>query len=728
MRFKLLFFSIMLAMLFGSISNSFAQKKYYILFDNFEDQKILGTDTPITNLIDLCYWLPMSTQDITTKFYKYAQRAPFSASTFAERDITEYDVAVFPMGVWAGLDTTIDGIKVMDKIQQMLDAGKSVMIIGSSVLNKAFATTGDQQSRSFLEDFLGIDYIGWLNLFQNNTYVGFTVDGKEDPVAQGYDIILNEQVSEGGGEFRPPMRYYPFVDVFKMKAGSLAIPFYQISLFANDSIDTKKDIYYTGVRNWNKTAKVALWTTNFDIANTWQTLYFNKSLIGGIDWATAEIPRPEQYIQTDNLQYDFNSVGVGDKGYKKISIQNFGREPLQITSIEVVPSETSSVFQISDGGGPVKLEPLEIYSFNVSFAPTDSTTYSEAIDIKSNAINGTLSLQLSGEGGNVNHGAFIQVTDLPVDFGSVAYGQNAEKFISITNSGDVGLSVNTLKFTDDANKFFTFPDVVKTPITVFTKKTYYLKVRFTPLDSNGGDYTGKITLTSDALNQDGPIDIILKAKGLSNSIKSGITLSSTTMDFGNVAVGQSSNYTLTITNKGSEDLIFQSPKLVGGGESLAQFAWVNNTNKIPTLKPGESWDLIMKFTPAASKTYQISLKIISNDAENGNIVVPIQGIGGTTDVVDDNVTPGNLIKLEVSPNPINENGTLNYTYNGTKISNLKIKMIDINGKTAAELFNNNVIIGTQSIQFNTKGLSDGKYIIVAEIDGTVSQIPVIIAR
>jgi hypothetical protein len=732
MRFKLLFFSIMLAMLFGSISNFSAEPKmYYILFDNFDDQKdFFNGDKTWSNLIDECYWKPMSTQQITTEFYKYAQKAPFSAATFNTRDITEYDVAVFPMGPSLGLDASVDGIKVMDKIQQMLDAGKSVMIIGSAVLANAFAPSGDPNSKTFLQDFLGIDYLGVLPFVSGNTIYGCTVDGKDgDPVAQGYDIVINQKYSENGGEFMPPWRYYPWVDVFKMIKGSLAIPTYQISVVAGDSIDKKKNEWYTGVRGWNNTAKVALWTTNFDIANLWQTLYFNKSLVGGIDWATNELPRPEQYIQTDNMQYDFKAVPIGNHGYQSISIQNFGREPLMIKSIEVVPSDNSSAFQITEGGDPVLLQPLETHTFNVSFSPTQEMTYSEAIDIKSNAINGTLSLELSGEGGNVNHGGYINVTDLPVDFGTVAYGQYAEKNISIENQGDIGLIVKTVKLTEDANKFFTFPKTVKTPITIPSNDKYWLLVRFTPLDSNGGTYTGELTLESDALNQNGPIKIILQAKGASNSIKSGINISSSNIDFGDVPVATSSNYTLTITNKGSEDLIFQKTKLEGGGESQAQFSWVNNTQTIPVLKPDESWDLILKFTPEAAKTYQLNLKIISNDAANGNIVIPVQGIGkDVMPSVDDNVTPGNLIKLEVSPNPISENGNLSYTYNGTRISNLKIKMVDLTGKTSIELYNEAVIKGTQSIQFNTTGLADGKYIIVAEIDGTMTQIPIVIAR
>ena len=92
---------VFLSLIF-SVSVSYSQTadgKYYIVFTNFEDQ--MAGDVEITNLFDLCYWDKL-TEDVGLR--KYIVKRPFGASTFAEKDITEYDVAVFPMGVTKGLE------------------------------------------------------------------------------------------------------------------------------------------------------------------------------------------------------------------------------------------------------------------------------------------------------------------------------------------------------------------------------------------------------------------------------------------------------------------------------------------------------------------------------------------------------------------------------------------------------------------------------------------------
>lgn len=82
MKGKILIVLMLLAFVLGSWNTANAQTKtkYYILFDNLEDQ--MNGDTTITNLIDLCYWDPMRTDVI---YGPYTERAPFSAVTFNKK-------------------------------------------------------------------------------------------------------------------------------------------------------------------------------------------------------------------------------------------------------------------------------------------------------------------------------------------------------------------------------------------------------------------------------------------------------------------------------------------------------------------------------------------------------------------------------------------------------------------------------------------------------------------
>lgn len=733
MKGKILIGFMLLAFIFISFASLQAQQKYYILFDNFEDQMV--GNTQITNLIDLCYWDPMKDDVI---FGKYTERAPFSAATFNKRAITEYDVAVFPMGVELGLDHSVDGIKVIDKIYEMLNAGKTVLIIGNAVVLKGF-TGSDAKVKEFLSNYLGIEYPlsneyiqqGRVMFFDGTNIWGAMIDGVEgDPVAKGFDKVINQGYNLNNGGFRYPIRYpfYLNIDVMGLKSNSTSVGFDFVSVVRDDSVDVTKNRMWTGIRNEKGTARVALWTTNYDIANTWHTLYYNEALMGAFEWGTRDIPRPEKYILTENMQVNFGKVEPGSKSFKAIAFQNFGRTPLSVTKMEIAELEDPGVFKIIEGGDAVKLDPLEIHTINLQFAPNNTVTFNDGLDIFSDATNGTLSLELYGVGGeNTETGPKISVSQTPIDFGSVNYGQYMEKNIAVSNIGDTGLDIYEIDMVNSANKFFSFPKTINLPVVIKPGETWYFQVRFTPLDTNGGSYNGEVTLRSSSLGNV-ITSVYFKAKGNPKNSSSGISLSSTELDYGKVKVGDSSIIDLRITNTGSTDLMFPvKPSFVGGGEVKAQYSFADGSEVIPTLTQGQHHDLRIKFKPQAAKLYPIVVKITSNDPTNGIINVPISGEGDPNTSVEDNPL-SSVLSLQVNPNVNNGNAVFAYDYTGGLDKNINVKIIDMTGKTRMELYNGKAINGMHFINMSNLSLENGKYFIVTEMDGSNKMISFIVQK
>ncbi len=728
----LLFFTLF-AISSSTLLKAQEKTKYYIVFDNFEDQK--AGNTTITNLIDLCYWDPMRTDII---YGPYSERAPFSAATFNKRPITDYDIAVFPMGTQLGLDAAVDGIRVIDKIYEMLAAGKSVMIIGNAVVYNGF-NGSDPKVKDFLANYLGIQYPlsnqyisqGRLSFTDGNNIWGATIDGMEgDPVAKGFDKVINQAYNLNNGGFRDPMRLYQGIDVMGLKSNSTSIGFDLVSVVRNDSVDVNQYKMWTGIRNEKGTARVALWTTNFDIANTWHTLYYNEALLGAFEWATRDIPHPEKYILTENMQVNFDKVEPGSKSYKSISFQNFGRTTLSVSKMEIAGMEDPGIFSIIEGGDALKLEPQEIHTVNLQFTPKDNTSYTDGLDIFSDAVNGTLSIELYGTGGlNTEFGPKITVTDQPIDFGTVKYTQYGEKNIAVSSVGDQDLIIDKVSFVNDANKFFSFATKMNFPVVVKAGVTWYFQVRFTPLDSNGGSYNGEMSIKSNALNG-GLKSIYLKAKGAPQNSTGGITLSTTDVDFGQVVVGDSSTIDIQITNSGASELIFPvKPSFIGGGEVKAQYSFADGSETIPTLTQGQSHNLKIKFKPKDKKVYSgITVKIVSNDPVSSVINVPLtgEGIENPQDVVTNPLY--NTLKLQVNPSISNGNAVFSYDYSGDIDNNIIVKIIDITGKTRVQLYNGNVIHGLHFINMNNLNLESGKYYIVCELDGYSKMIPFIINK
>ncbi|HRP01318.1 MAG TPA: choice-of-anchor D domain-containing protein [Candidatus Kapabacteria bacterium] len=735
MKAKLLIaFALLLTIIVGTSTLKAQEKtKYYILFDNFEDQK--AGNTTITNLIDLCYWDPMRTDII---YGPYTERAPFGAATFNKKPITDYDVAVFPMGTTLGLDAAVDGIKVIDKIYEMLDAGKTVLIIGNAVVIKGFSGS-DSKVKEFLSNYLGIEYpltnkyiqSGRVALTDGSNIWGAVIDGIQgDPIAKGFDKVINQAYNLNNGGFRDPVRLYTGIDVMGLKSNSTSVGFDFVSVVKDDSVDVSKDMMWTGIRHENGTARVALWTTNFDIANTWHTLYYNEALMGAFEWGTRDVPRPEKYIKSENMQVNFGKVEPNSKAYKAIAFQNFGRTPLKVSKMEVIAMDEEGIFEITDGNEAVTLEPNEIHSINLQFKPLDTKTYNDALDISSDAVNGTLSIELYGTGGtNTEFGPKIAVTDVPVDFGSIDYTKYGEKNIAIASVGDQDLVVDDVQFVKNGNDHFSFPTTMQFPVIVKAGKTWYFQVRFATAqsDSNGGKFNGELLIKSNALNGTQKT-ILLQATANSKNAKTGLTLSANEIDFGKVNVGDSTTFTLTISNKGGADLIFPvKPSFVGGGEIKAQYSFVGGSEIIPTLAPNQSHDLKIQFKPLDTKLYNLSMKLTSNDQVNPITNIAISGEGQNPVSVEES-TLSKELALQIKPSVNNGNAIFSYDYTGELDRNVDVRIIDITGKVRMNLYNGAAIKGIHFINLNNLNFESGKYFVVVEMDGINKMIPFIIQK
>ncbi|GAB1371435.1 hypothetical protein MASR1M45_14970 [Candidatus Kapaibacterium sp.] len=706
-------------------NNALSQKKYYIIFDNFEDQKT-GDGTTITNLFDLCYWEHLRDDPILGK---YAERKPFNAATLMNKDITDYDVAIFIMGTQNHLGSSVDGIKVLDKIKQMIAANKSVVIVGHAVIPAAFAQGGDAASKQWLEQTLGIKNVKVINHIINNTIYGFRTDGVEgDPVSAGYKKQCNRYFEENNSGLQAPIRWYSMSPVFEVSGGKNAKAFDYVKEIADQDIT---DVLVSGVRSEDNKARVIFYAHNFDICSGTHLIHYKNSLTRGIRWAIRDLPHPEGFLQLENEAIDFGVIEPNQSGYQTAVMQNNGREKIKISGFQIAGDEPEGSFEIIEGNGAVELGPGDIHILNLKFSPKEERLYEEYVTILSNGVNGNIEMSLKGQGGEqVFNGPKLSLTTLPVDFGSVPFGLYSEKNIGITNAGNVSLVVETFKLTEDAGKRFTFPEIVKTPITIPPGQTHYVKVRFTSSDEEAANFTGKIEVTSNGLNNMGNGHVDLKARAAGKNLESGIQLSATSVDFGTAEINKPKLYTLKISNVGGNNLrvwsiIFDK---FSGGENLAQFKFADGSDKnIPILAPGESHDLKIEFTPEKSKEYAVRIQILTNDPINeGLIEVPVSGAGFDPSSVRDGVASIDGLSVTINPSPVNELSKieLNASING----NLDMNIMDISGRVVRNVNTSQINAGISTFDLNANTFANGTYFLVINFNGKSVQLPFVVTK
>ncbi len=210
--------------------------------------------------------------------------------------------------------------------------------------------------------------------------------------------------------------------------------------------------------------------------------------------------------------------------------------------------------------------------------------------------------------------AAFQLNPTSVNFGKVTIGKQSTQTVSISNTGNTSISITQATF---SNPQFSLSGVTL-PMSMATGQTGSLTVAVTPTA------TGSITGTMTVQGSDGssPASVNLTA----NAAPSGpqISLSSSSVQFGTVAVNSTVNSNVTVANNGSADLTISLISVTGAdfGES--------GLSTPKTISAGQSATMGLSFKPTAAGAASGSVTITSNDPNNPTVTVSLDGTGSTT--------------------------------------------------------------------------------------------------
>lgn len=181
----------------------------------------------------------------------------------------------------------------------------------------------------------------------------------------------------------------------------------------------------------------------------------------------------------------------------------------------------------------------------------------------------------------------------------------------------------------------------------------------------------------------------------------------TGISFDEVATDKTAEKSFKIQNTGKKDLVISKVELVNNSDG----AYAITDYGKSTITPGDSTFVTIKFAPSAIKFYSTTtVEISSNDPNKPKAVVQLSGKGGKPGNVLDN----QIIRLNVSPNPIEQNGTIKFVIpDFAKSTSLRI--VDINGKTILNL-GNSFSFGENSVSFDSQLLNAGNYLVVLTIN------------
>ncbi len=207
----------------------------------------------------------------------------------------------------------------------------------------------------------------------------------------------------------------------------------------------------------------------------------------------------------------------------------------------------------------------------------------------------------------------IAVTPTSNNFGNVNLGSKGQKSFTITNSGSVSVTIQSLPIT--GNTTFSVSGITL-PKALAAKATTTFVVTFAP--TAGGAVTGTLTINSTATNA---LAISLSGNGTGNAAVA--SLSPTSLAFASQSVGTTSSaQTVTLINSGNAALTITSLGLTGTNAS--DFSQSNNCGS--SVGAGGNCTISVMFTPSASGSRAASLSIADN-ASNSPQTVSLSGTG-----------------------------------------------------------------------------------------------------
>jgi hypothetical protein len=368
---------------------------------------------------------------------------------------------------------------------------------------------------------------------------------------------------------------------------------------------------------------------------------------------TGTLPLPD--IAASSSSIYFGNVNVGSYSDLSVTISNAGTADLSITSTSITGSGAGS-FSIQNGGA-VTLAAGSTKVIAVRFSPSATGPIAATLSIASNDPDeNPFGIDLSGIGVVPD----ISATPNPLAFGNINVGANSEQTLTINNTGTGTLNISSTAISGSGS--FTIQSGSGSS-SVPAGGTRSIVIRFSPTAT--GEVTGNLVLASN--DPDSPtFNINLTGTGIAPEIAA----SPTSLDYGSVNIGSTSDMIVTISNSGSADLILTTTSIAGLNSSSFS---ITNGGGPATIASGASRDISIRFTPASTGAKTANLSIINNDSDEGTFTVSLSGTGIAPEI---GASPSSLSFGNVT---VGATSDLSVTINNTGSANLNISATSLTG-------------------------------------------------
>jgi len=283
----------------------------------------------------------------------------------------------------------------------------------------------------------------------------------------------------------------------------------------------------------------------------------------------------------------FTGINAGSSSTKSVTLTNSGNTSVTVSQVTVNAKD----FSASGITTPLALAAGQTATLNVAFAPSASETITGNVTV-STSQGASAVIAVSGVGVQ----PALTVTPASASFGNVTVGSSSTQTMQFTNSGTGTLTITQVSVTGTG---FSAGNLTL-PVSLNAGQSTTFNLQFAPTST--GSATGSATIVSNVPNS--PTTVALSGTGVAATLI--VTVSPTSLSFGNVNTGTSSTQTVTVTNTGNANVQISSISESGAGFTLS------GASTPVTLTPNQSLTFSVIFTPASAGSLTGTVTVTSN--------------------------------------------------------------------------------------------------------------------
>jgi centrosomal CEP192-like protein/ASPM-SPD-2-Hydin domain-containing protein/HYDIN/CFA65/VesB family protein len=327
----------------------------------------------------------------------------------------------------------------------------------------------------------------------------------------------------------------------------------------------------------------------------------------------------------------FGKVPLGSQAAKSVTVTSTGTAPGTITAASITGASYTATYagvSVQNLSAPITLQPGQQVTFSVVFDPADANTANGQLSLSTDT-GSPVNVALTGTGVQDTSPA-LTVSAPGLDFGHVQVGAKSALQLTLTSSGTAPVTISSSTIAGQGFQISSvaYPAGISGwPVTLNPGQQVVLSISFAP--DSADSFTGNLALVSDASG--GTANIPLSGTGDAVPAPN-LTLSATSISFGQAQIGAKVSRTLTLTSTGNAPLDVNTIAVSGAAFSVG-------TLSLPaTLQPNQQLTATVTFDPTTAGPDSGTLTVASNDP-SGPATVSLGGNGTTTAVPQLTVSP-----------------------------------------------------------------------------------------